>query len=197
MPSTGRYIIVNGHRRSHTKRFKVKPVSAEFLRFRSLYFKNWDLQSILTPSSTRQRPWAKIQIKLVLIQELLRWVSFDPGSRIGSSQMSNYSCQPLWCIHTVLIWEASERLAGRGQKHSGASLLREGGPEVCPWPCWLTWPCWVATMQTHIYIYLALHALSAHYATGSLSASDNAVWKGPTDTPADFFKDPYGIPSGP
>lgn len=42
-------------------------------------------------------------------------------------------------------------------------------------------------MQTHIYIYLALHALSAHYTSRSLSASDNAKWKGLTDTPADFF----------
>lgn len=115
--------------RSPTKWFKVKPVSAEFLSFMSLYFKNWDLQSTLTPSSTRQWPWAKIQIKLVLIQGLLRGgVSFDPGSRMRSSQMSNYSRQPPGCIHTGLTWEASEILwlAGRGRGTLGLHYSGEG-----------------------------------------------------------------------
>lgn len=125
----------------------------------------------------------------MIIQELLRQVSFDPRSRLGSSQMSNYSSQPFGCSHTSLTWEGSEILwlAGWGQEQFGASMLREGTLRVCPWLCFLTWSCWMTTMQTLIYIYLLWHAFSFPYATGYLSASENAVWKGPTDTPAGFF----------
>lgn len=65
-----------------------------------------------------------------MIQELLRQVSFDPGSRLGSCQMSNYSSQLLGCIHTRLPWEISQVLwlAGRRQEHFGALLLREETP---------------------------------------------------------------------
>lgn len=42
------------------------------------------------------------------MQELLRQVSFDLRSRLGSSQMSNYSIQLAQCIHTGLSWEARE-----------------------------------------------------------------------------------------
>lgn len=98
-----------------------------------LYFKNWDLQSILTPSSTKLWPWAKIQIKLVIIQELLRQVSFDPRSRLGSFQMSNDSSRPVGCIHTSLTWEVREILWLQAEGRSTLVLqCLERGPWGLP-----------------------------------------------------------------
>lgn len=61
-----------------------------------------------------------------ITQELLRQVSFDLRSSLGSSQMSNYSNQLMQSIHTGLSWEARENFMAStpGQEHFRASLLR-------------------------------------------------------------------------
>lgn len=101
---------------------------------------------------------SKNTIKLGIIQDLLREVSVDLRFRLGSFQLSNYSSHLVGCIHIGLNWEDCEILwpAGPGQKLFGFSSLRE----VCLWFCLLTWCSWMAILQNHIYIYLALHALS-------------------------------------
>lgn len=53
-----------------------------------------------------------------IIQELQRQVSFDPRSRLGSSQMSNYCIQLVQCIHTGLSWDARDYYGQQDQDRS-------------------------------------------------------------------------------
>jgi hypothetical protein len=100
--------------------------------------------------------------------------------------MSNYYSQLAGCIHTGLNQEADEISwpAGPGKELFGASLLREATlrSALGPAPGPTEWPSYKA-----IFIYIFFISTICPLCHGSLSATDNAILKEPTDIPEDFF----------
>lgn len=94
------------------KLFKSKSASTVFMLC-ILTVQDLKSQSPLPPSSARVWPQAKIQIKLLITQELL-----------GKSPLTS---GPDWCSTSTLAWVGKPgRLFRSGEEHIGVSLLNVG-----------------------------------------------------------------------
>lgn len=148
-----------------TQRMIHEPVSVEFLELYVSISKNWDLQSILTPSSTRLWALSKNTNKTSDNSRTSEAGLLWPWIQVGSSQMSNDSSQPFDCIHTSLTWEVREILwlAGCGQSTLVLQCLERGSwglPLALQANQILLYDPWA---DSYLHIIFALQALSAPF----------------------------------
>lgn len=106
------------------KLFKSKSVSTVFMLC-VLTVQDLKSQSPLPPSSARVWPQAKIQIKLLITQELLGKSPLTSGPDWGSLRC--LTTQSSWCSTFTLAWAGKPgRLLWSGEEHIGVSLLNVG-----------------------------------------------------------------------